>query len=73
MINPQWLELPMFRNLHGSKNARAIEVRLYLSLNMVLLKERTGSAQRERERVGIYTMKSHLFMLELSTFGTGGT
>ena len=31
MINPQWLELPMFRtNFHGPKDVRAIEVRLYL-------------------------------------------
>ena len=30
MINPQWLEIPMFRtNFHGSKYVRAIEVRLY--------------------------------------------
>ena len=31
MINPQWLELPMCQtNFHGSKDVRAIEVRLYL-------------------------------------------
>ena len=31
MINPQWLELPMFRtNFHGPEDVRAIEVRLYL-------------------------------------------
>ena len=31
MINPQWLELPMSRtNFHGSKDVRAIEVRLYM-------------------------------------------
>ena len=30
MINPQWLELPMSRtNLHGPKNVRVIENRLY--------------------------------------------
>ena len=30
MINPQWLELPRSRtNFHGSKDVRAIEVRLY--------------------------------------------
>ena len=30
MINPQWLELPMSRtNIHGPKDVRAIEVRLY--------------------------------------------
>ena len=34
MINPQWLELPMSRtNFHGPKDVRAIEVRLYFSLN----------------------------------------
>ena len=32
MINPQWLELPMSRTIFdGPKNARAIEVRLYIS------------------------------------------
>ena len=31
VINPQWLELPISRtNLHGPKDVRAIEVRLYL-------------------------------------------
>ena len=31
MINPQWLELPMSRtNFHGPKDARAIEIQLYL-------------------------------------------
>ena len=30
MINPQWLELPMSRtNLHGPKDVRDTEVRLY--------------------------------------------
>ena len=30
MINLQWFELPMSRtNFHGSKDVRAIEVRLY--------------------------------------------
>ena len=30
MINPQWLELPIYRtNFHGPKDVRAIEVRLY--------------------------------------------
>ena len=30
MINPQWLELPMYRtNFHGPKDFRAIEARLY--------------------------------------------
>ena len=33
MINPQWLELPMSRtNFHGSKDIRAIEVRLYFKV-----------------------------------------
>ena len=33
MINPQWLELPMSRtNIHGHKDVRAIEVRLYYIL-----------------------------------------
>ena len=33
MINPQWLELPMFRtNFHGPKDVRAIEIRLYSNL-----------------------------------------
>ena len=31
MINPQWLELPISRtNFHGTKDVRAIEVRLYV-------------------------------------------
>ena len=31
MINPQWLEQPIFRaNFHGPKAVRAIEVRLYV-------------------------------------------
>ena len=31
MINPQWLELPMFQTiLYGPKDVRAIEVRLYI-------------------------------------------
>ena len=30
MINPQWFQLPMSRtNLHGHKNVRVIEVRLF--------------------------------------------
>ena len=33
MINPQWLELPIYRtNSHGPKDARANEVRLYIAL-----------------------------------------
>ena len=33
MINPQWLELLMFRtNFNGPKDVRAIEVRLYVHL-----------------------------------------
>ena len=32
MINPQCLELPLSRtNLHGHKDVRAIEIRLYLN------------------------------------------
>ena len=32
MINPQWLELPMSRtNVHGSKDVRVVEVRLYIA------------------------------------------
>ena len=38
MINPQWLELPMSRtNFHGPKDVRAIEVRLYLFVQLVPL------------------------------------
>ena len=34
MTNPQWLKLPMSRtNFYGPKDVRAIEVRLYMSLN----------------------------------------
>ena len=37
MINPQWLELPMSRtNLHGRKEIRDIEVRLYILKNMIV-------------------------------------
>ena len=32
MINPQWLELPMFRtNFHSPRDVRAIEVTLYIA------------------------------------------
>ena len=35
MINPQWLELPMSRmNFHGPKDVRAIEVRLYIYIDI---------------------------------------
>ena len=35
MINPQWLELPMFRtSFQGPKDVRAIEVRLYKKLKV---------------------------------------
>ena len=33
MINPQWLEQPIYRTIfHGPKAVRAIEVRLYIHL-----------------------------------------
>ena len=36
MINPQWLELPMSRtNFHGQNDVRAIEVRLYIKIQIV--------------------------------------
>ena len=37
MINLQWLELPMSRtNFHCPKDVRAIEVRLYISIVVVI-------------------------------------
>ena len=37
MINPQWLELPMSRtNFHGPKDARAIEVHMYIVANVLM-------------------------------------
>ena len=37
MINPQWLQLPMFRTIfYGPKDVRAIEVRLYVIWKIVL-------------------------------------
>ena len=36
MINPQWLELPMYRtNFYGHKDVRAIEVRLYFAFSAI--------------------------------------
>ena len=38
MINPQWLELSMFRmNFHGPKDIRVTEVRLYFGKDEKLL------------------------------------
>ena len=38
MINPRWLELPMFRtHFHGPKDVRAIEVQLYSEWNISAL------------------------------------
>ena len=38
MINPQWLEQPMFRtNFNSPKDIRAIEVRLYISWTLYFM------------------------------------
>ena len=43
MINPQWLELPISRtNIHGPKDDRAIEVRLYIFLYLYCINHLQG-------------------------------
>ena len=47
MINPPWLELPMsWTNFHGPKDVRAIEVRLYVPVKILIrLHERAGRSE----------------------------